>query len=1630
MTNLKQEKFFERFLSLFFKRCPKSGRIVGLNLKNKFVRYCFPITGILALAWFLVRVIPKPSRAGYPCMQVVTPIASGFVAWAVGLGVSVFAFKKARQNFKNARYGLGAVCVLLAVVAVVGTVSYNAVKSVAAGKLGFNTNNTLIANSPMGTGVGVKPGRVVWARNPDATNENWTNSPGNGYFLEQNNNLSLISAMFDNAVKSLADKPTVSEAWNAIFTNYNGSHGKGLVPYSNTETIFIKVNGVSCGAANFVSGTYEIVNNGTYNNSETSPAVVLALLKELIDDCHVPQERIVIGEPAKDIYKHSVDMWRSRYPNVQVLGVRDLFPASVMEKRTLSVRTSAPMIHYSDKGTILREGINGDGTQGTPVYNDLSWTIFETAAYVINVPALKAHNRGGISGLAKNHFGSQSRFFTPPNNFATHQHSGLVNPNGEDVVPDARKGYNKYRILVDLLAHKNIGGKTVLNVVDGLWGGNEAISKPEKFVSAPFNNDFPNSILVSQDQVALESVCFDILREVFRKERNASQTSPQMDGVDDYIHQAADPSLRPAGIAYDPENDGFPLITSLGVHEHWNNAELRQYSRNLFPNNNAGIELVNVDGLVPTSNFAIYCGSTTPYTAVDGTIYDADRNSTGGTAASNTFAIAGTTDPKLYQSERWGSCSYAFNGMVSGSYNITFKFAETYVTAANQRLFDVKVEGNTAISQLDIFAQAGGLNRAYDRTVTASVTDGTLNIEFIQNPAANNPKICAFVVKPANTVNYTLTTSATNGTVSPASGTYVSGSEVPLTPTPNSGYVFSSWGGDLSGSLNPGSITMNGNKNVTAIFVLAPTLVKQTVSGVVSNSDEGSLTLAGNAIDGSTTTRWASAFSDPQWIRFDMGPTPKSITTVVFDWEAANAKDYTLEASNDITFAPANRVVLATKTNMAAGNHRIDSLYTFTGSYRYYRMYGTARNLTYGYSIYEARFYTSGNPVTYTLTTAASPTAFGTVTGNTGTYTAGSPATITANANPGYAFASWSGSASGSLNPLTITMDASKSVTANFVPTYTVTTTVLPAASGTITGNSGTYQSNATAMLTAVPASGYSFTSWIINGVTSTTNPASIVMNGNKTVTANFAVVPTYTITATVSPAASGTITGNSGTYTANTTANLTAVAVSGYSFTSWTINGVTSTTNPASIVMDGNKTVTANFAVVPTYTITATVAPAASGTITGNSGTYTANTTANLTAVAASGYVFTSWTISGVTSTANPVSIVMNSNKTVTANFTLVPTYTISTSIAPVGSGTISGNNGPYLANTSASLTALPASGYVFTSWTISGVTSTVNPVSITMNSNKIVSANFTPSNVISLPGRFEAENYKSGGQNVGYYDKTTGNLGNYTGRNDDVDMETTGDVAGGSYNVGWTDAGEWLAYDVNVTQAGTYKLAARVASLTAGTKTLTVTIDGGSPLTVINATTVLGWQTYADEVSANFSLTAGPHVIRIESTTGGLNLNYYVVSVSTTTNLITNGDFAFGSTGWTTAGTAYGTGNFTSQTADWTITSASGQVYEPQMMQAVSLVAGRQYTICFDVRTDESARSIVVSVNGDADNSWADRGLSQTVNVTTSWSRPSFTFTANATDATARLDFNMGANANDVIIDNVKLVEGTTCN
>lgn len=150
-------------------------------------------------------------------------------------------------------------------------------------------------------------------------------------------------------------------------------------------------------------------------------------------------------------------------------------------------------------------------------------------------------------------------------------------------------------------------------------------------------------------------------------------------------------------------------------------------------------------------------------------------------------------------------------------------------------------------------------------------------------------------------------------------------------------------------------------------------------------------------------------------------------------------------------------------------------------------------------------------------------------------------------------------------------------------------------------------------------------------------------------------------------------------------------------------------------------------------------------------------------------------------------------------------------------------------------------------------------------------------------IPGTIQAEAYDLGGQGVAYNDLSAGNTGNAF-RTDGVDIEATTD-GGAGYHVGWTQAGEWLEYTVNVTTPGTYKLDARVATNAAG-KFFHVEIDGQNISGAIAVPNTGAYQTF-QTVSVNTSaLTTGQKVMRIVMDADGFNLNSVTFSPASPTN------------------------------------------------------------------------------------------------------------------------------------------------
>jgi hypothetical protein len=546
------------------------------------------IAGLLATLWFLIRVIPKPSRAGYPCMRAAAPLMSGFVLYILSFTSAFAAFRKSRALFQKRSYSAAVLLVA------VGLVSAGMFFVFHTQKPGFAQPAIMNeppdgANNPMGEGLGIFPGRVVWAWNPEATNVSCDNTPGNSFWDYKNNDTLIIRGMVEESIAELTGTISLKAAWDSIFTFHNRKKNVGNRSYESDETIFIKINQ---GTASWLLTAQEKANGfalpssgnitpswraNHFATTETGPFVVLNILRQLVNIAGVPQSNIYIGDPMAHIYHHNFSVWHNEFPNVNYAD-----KTTENHNRTYILPSIAPAMKYSDEGDVLNET------------EESYFEEMEEADYLINVACLKSHIRAGITLCTKNHFGSISR------SGAGHLHPSLVSTS-DNGLDQSNTGYNKYRVMVDIMGHKNLGANTMLFVVEGLFGGSESeVRPPRKWNMEPFNGHWSSSVFMSLDQVALESVCYDFLRTEFNGE-NQPEAYPNWLGVDDHLHQAAEPENWPEGFEYNPDGEG--VLKSLGVHEHWNNPQDKQYSKNL--GTGSGIELKQVSGkLVSSPNLA------------------------------------------------------------------------------------------------------------------------------------------------------------------------------------------------------------------------------------------------------------------------------------------------------------------------------------------------------------------------------------------------------------------------------------------------------------------------------------------------------------------------------------------------------------------------------------------------------------------------------------------------------------------------------------------------------------------------------------------------------------------------------------------------------------------------------------------------------------------------------------------------------------------------------------------------------------------------------------------------------------------------------------------------------------------
>jgi hypothetical protein len=535
---------------------------------------------------------------------------------------------------------------------------------------------------------------------------------------------------------------------------------------------------------------------------------------------------------------------------------------------------------------------------------------------------------------------------------------------------------------------------------------------------------------------------------------------------------------------------------------------------------------------------------------------------------------------------------------------------------------------------------------------------------------------------------YTLTLNGSHGQVKvnsvvhalPWSGSFSDGEIAGLEAVPDTGYHFTAWSGDLSGSVNPTSVTMVGDRTITAGFAI-------NSHTLTLNGSHGQVKV--NSV--ARVLPWSGSFSDGE----------------VAELEAVADANYHFAAwSGDLTGSanPTSVTVTGDKTitvGFAINTHAL----TLTGSHGQVKVNGTAESLPYSAS-----------------------------------FDHGTAVDLEAVADPGYHFGAWSGDVSGSTNPTSVTMNVDKTVAAGFaINTYTLGMT---GSHGQVKVNgvarslpySGSFDHGTLVDLEAVPDTGYHFTAWS-GDLSGTANPTSVTLDSDKTVAAGFAI-NSYTLTLNGSH---GQVEVNgvsrslpwSGSFDHGAVANLEAVADTGYHFTAWS-GDLTGAANPTSVTMTASKTVAAGFA-INSYTLSLT---GGHGQVKVNgvtqslpySGPFDYGTVVSLEAAADTGYHFSGWS-GDASGTANPTSVTMTANKSIGVGFA-INSYTLSLT----GShGSVKVNSlscslpwsGSFDYGSLVSLEAVADTGYHFTAW-LGDVGGTANPTSLTMTANKSVSVGF----------------------------------------------------------------------------------------------------------------------------------------------------------------------------------------------------------------------------------------------------------------------------------------------------------------
>ncbi|MDI9554107.1 MAG: T9SS type A sorting domain-containing protein, partial [Bacteroidota bacterium] len=478
------------------------------------------------------------------------------------------------------------------------------------------------------------------------------------------------------------------------------------------------------------------------------------------------------------------------------------------------------------------------------------------------------------------------------------------------------------------------------------------------------------------------------------------------------------------------------------------------------------------------------------------------------------------------------AAGYAFVNWTEGGSVISTNATYTFTVNSN-RSFQANYSQNTYTVSVSNSPSSGGTatgggNYAHgsQATITASPSTGYAFVNWTEGGSVVSTNASyTFTVNSnrsfqanysQNTYTVGVSNSPSSGGTATGGGTFAHGAQATITASPAAGYAFVNWteGGSIISTNATYTFTVNSNRNFQANFS------QNTYTVNVSNSPTsgGTATGGGNYTHGSQATISASPSAGYSFVNWTEGgsfvSTNPSYTFTVNSNRSFQANyslnSYRVSVSNSPTsggtatgggdFTHGSQATVS--ANPSSGYSFVN--WTEGGSF-------VSANPSYTFTVTADRTLVANfSQIVYNVSITSSPTSGGTTNG-AGPYGSGSTANIIATPATGYRFVNWTrnGAIVSTSANYSFTVTGNTTLVANFaVASYTITTSVNPAGTGTASGG-GSFNHGASVTVRATPASGYQFTNWTENGteVSRTANYVFTVTE-NRNLRANFSQIP------------------------------------------------------------------------------------------------------------------------------------------------------------------------------------------------------------------------------------------------------------------------------------------------------------------------------------------------------------------------------------------------------------------------------------------------------------------------------------------------------------------------------------------